>query len=192
MKAGTNSTLALLAFFILVWVCKNLSVTKKPDEIVIDGIHTPRKPCISVMNELYGAGIDSSKVCDCLIPKFYELVKDDSLQLAKFKEVGLHGLEGEKHQKAIPLFENSLRENLLDSSYKLHLTGLYLTGFKRKLRQELDSLDIPNHYNKDSLADCIIDKMNNNITLAEYLTPDYSEVERIMTLFTQCISQSKQ
>ena len=90
MKSGTNYTLLLIISFILLWAWKNLSSKEKPDEIVIDGIHTPRKPCISVVNELFGAGIDSSKVCDCLIPKFYELVKDDTLQLAKFKEVGIH------------------------------------------------------------------------------------------------------
>lgn len=192
MKAGTNYTLLIVIFFILVWVWKNISPKEKLDEIVIDGIHTPRKPCISVMNELYGAGIDSSKVCDCLIPKFYELVKDDTLQLAKFKEVGIHELEGEKNQKVIPIFENCLRDNLLDSSFKLHLTGVFLTGFKTKLLQGLISQNIPNNYNKDVLSNCIIDKMNNNVTLGEYLAADYSKVEKIMTLLNQCINQSKE
>lgn len=191
MKSGTTYTLLLVIFFILIWLWKNLSPGEKPDEIVIDGIHTPRKPCISAVNELFGAGIDSSKVCDCLIPEFYELVKDDSFQLAKFKEVGIHVLEGEKNQKTIPIFDHCLSENVLDSSQNLHLTGVYLTGFKSKLAEGLNLLNMPGNYNKDSLSNCIIDKMNNHITLAEYLAPDYSKVEKIRAVFTQCFTQSK-
>ena len=78
-----------------------------------------------------------------------------------------------------------------DSNYKLRLAGVYLTGFKSKLLQGFNSHDISDDYNKDSLSNCIIDKMNNNITLAECLAPDYSKVEKIMTVFNQCITQSK-
>jgi hypothetical protein len=191
MKAGTGYTLILIIFFILLGLWKNLSKKEKPDEIVIDGIHIPRKPCINVINELYGAGIDSSKFCDCLIPKFYELIKDDSIKLAKFKDAGIHSLEGEENKKSTILFENCLKAAMLDSNYKLHLTGVYLKGFKEKLKDHIILLSINDNYEIESLSNCISDKMKDNVTLGEYLSEDYSKNEKFMTLFKQCLDQSK-
>jgi hypothetical protein len=41
------------------------------------------------------------------------------------------------------------------------------------------------------LSNCISDKMKDNVTLGEYLSEDYSKNEKFMTLFKQCLDQSK-
>jgi len=191
MKSGTKYTLLLVLFFLLVWAWKSLSFKEKPDEIVIDGIHTPIKPCLSVMNDIFGAGVDSNKACDCVIREFYEFVKYDSLELAKFKEIGFHELEGEKSKGVGLILEKCFRANMLDSNYRLHLTGMYLEGFRKKLHTWLDSQSLQIDYSKDSLVNCITDKVYGNLTVGEFIAPDYSKVDKFMTLFKQCIGQSK-
>lgn len=191
MKASTTYTLILVVFFIGAWLWKSSSVTPKKDEIVLDGIHISRKPCISAMNELLGKGVDSSRLCDCLIPGIYEIVKEDSVQLEKFKETGAFNTGEDFNERFAPLMENCIRGAFIDSNAVFQITGDYATVFKKKLKLQLDSMSDTNQYNTELLADCIIDKLNGNITLAEYLAPDYLENKKIADAIFLCAAKSK-
>jgi hypothetical protein len=58
---------------------------KDPNVIVVAGHRVDKQPCLTGMNELFGRGIDASKMCDCLIPKFYPLIKDDPAKVKSLK-----------------------------------------------------------------------------------------------------------
>jgi hypothetical protein len=191
MKANNKYLILLALFFAGAWFWKQSSLKNPQDEFILDGIHTPKKPCINVLNEMFGKGIDSVKVCDCLIPEFYHFIKNDSDKVIKFREVGLFALDDSSNERFIPLFENCLRSSLLDSNYVLSLSGEYLAGYKNKIRQSLASKKEFKNYDADILANCIMDRMNNHITMGEYLAYDYLEVEKLKQAMLQCMEEAK-
>lgn len=191
MSNGTKFNLLIALSFIGIWTCNYFKPKKVVDEIVVDNIHIPRNPCINVMNELFGKGVDSSKVCDCLIPQFYSLIKTDSTLRERFKQSdGFFKLEGSLQDSAILLFANCVRPNIIDTNYKFQLTPEYSLAFKEKLkkgfalRKEFENIDA------ETFSNCIVDRLNGNITIGEYFSDDYFEVPKIKKIMTECIGQS--
>ena len=186
MKIRFRYDLLLFALFLLVLGLKFFSSKPATEEIIVDGIHTPKKPCVNLINEMYGSAVDSNKMCDCLIPTFYDFVKRNPSQLEKFKQIGLYVLSPDSNAKFIPLFENCLRRNLLDSNHILQFNGIYLQGLKEKLRQALDSVGTLKNYSATLVADCIADKLNGHITVAQYLSPNYFNTDRMKQIIVDC------
>jgi hypothetical protein len=115
----------LLCAFIGLWLCKRLQ--PKKDELILGGVAISRTPCVSVVNDLFGKGVDSSKACDCLLPGYYELVKNDPVELAKFNQTGIHLLSGASNDRLNHLFSTCIGGHIIDSTYTMqsdrHLPG---------------------------------------------------------------------
>ena len=93
MRKFYNAIILLIGAGILIDFLKD-KFYKNPNEIVVVGHHVDKQPCFSGMNELFGKGLDSSKMCDCLLPKFYTLIKNDPAKVQKFEEIGFFKVEG--------------------------------------------------------------------------------------------------
>ena len=87
MKRNHKIIILLIGVAALFGALRNWYFVKTGKEITVDGHQVSLLPCKSVMNELFGRGIDSVNMCKCLIPKFYELIKDDPGKIDRFKEV---------------------------------------------------------------------------------------------------------
>jgi len=183
-------TIFLLGALAFVWALKNMSEKEPVNEIIIDGVPVSKGPCISATNELYGRSVDSLKVCDCMIAKFYELIKDDSLHLQLFKEKGIHQLEGAANDSLILLYRNCALENLIDTTVKLHLSHELRIKFKQKLQEKFDSFTPRKNLNTESLCDCVIDSLNDNITVKEYLADDYLEIDKVKIIVNACAAKT--
>src|SRR5205085_2345161 len=94
MDKITKTLILIIGAGMLLNFLKEKLFNKEKSEIIIAGHHVNKEPCLRAMNELFGRGIDSSRMCDCLIPKFYDLVKDDHSKVEKFQEIGFFKLEG--------------------------------------------------------------------------------------------------
>lgn len=192
MSNNTKINWLLLLTFIGVWTCMQLRPKDKKDEIIIDSIHVPKNPCISAINDLLGKGVDSSKACDCLLPRFYNLIKKDSSLVIKFREYrSLFKLEGVLKDSFNLLFAKCVKENILDSNYVVKLTPEYQLAFKEKLKRGFQFQNGLDKINTDILSDCIVEKLNDNITIGEYFSDDYFEVPKIKKIMLDCIDQSK-
>jgi hypothetical protein len=88
MDKFTKALILLVGVGILFNILRERLFQNKKKEIIVAGHHVDKGPCMYAMNELFGRGIDSSKVCDCLIPGFYQLIKNDSSKIKKFEEMG--------------------------------------------------------------------------------------------------------
>ena len=191
MSNGTKMNLLLLFSFIGIWTCKQLQPKEIVDEVVIENIHIPKKPCIGAVNELFGNGVDSRRTCDCLLPNFYSLIKGDSFLVEKFKEYGsLFKLEGALSDSFAVILANCVKTNILDSSYKFSLTSKNELVFKEKLKKGFEVHKEFKNINADGLADCIVSKLNGNITIGEYFSDDYFEVPRIKEIILGCGAQA--
>lgn len=78
----------LIGVGILFNVLKDKFYKKQSNAIVIAVHHVDKQPCVSGMNELFGNGVDSTKTCDCLLPKFYQRIEEDPEKVKNFEEVG--------------------------------------------------------------------------------------------------------
>jgi hypothetical protein len=191
MSNNTKFNLLIALSFIGFWTCNYFKPKKVVDEIIVDKIHIPRKPCINVVNEMFGKGVDSSKVCDCLIPAFYNFIKKDATLVERFKQSdGFFKLEGSMQDSAILLFANCVRPNIIDTNFKFQLTPEYSLAFKDKLKKGFALRNEFKNIDAETFSNCIVEKLNGNITIGEYFSDDYFEVPKIKNIMTDCIKQS--
>jgi hypothetical protein len=193
MQMSTSKKFNLLFAIIILGsiIYSKLQPQEKIDEIIIDKIHIPRQPCISVVNELLGRGIDSSKFCECIIPQFYNLIKKDSLLVERFKNSGgFFKLEGSMNDSVIALFGECAKTNIVDSNYKFQMLNQYEFAFKEKFKKEFKLHKEFDNIDTDNLSDCIVDKLKGNITVGEYFADDYFEIPKIKRIIVDCLAQS--
>jgi hypothetical protein len=191
MSKNPKINLLILLSFIGIWTCNYFKPKKKVDEIVVDNIHIPRATCINVVNELFGKGVDSSKICDCLIPEFYKLIKKDSELVERFKQsVGFFTLEGSLQDSAILLFANCVRPNIIDTNFKFQLTPEYSLLFKDKLKKGLALRSEFKNIDAETFSNCIVERLNGNITIGEYFSEDYFVIPKLRNIMKECIGQS--
>ena len=194
MQISNRTKFNLLAAlsFIGIWTCNYFKPKKVVDELVINNIHIPRKPCINTLNELLGKGVDSSKVCDCLIPKFYQLIEKDSVLVEEFKQSGgFFKLKGAMQDSLILLFASCVRPNIIDTNFKFRLTPENSLALKDKLKKACQLRTELKNFDAESLSSCFIEKLNGNITIGEYFSEDYFEVPKIKKIAAECIRQSE-
>jgi hypothetical protein len=188
---GTKYNLLIVLSFIGIWTCNYFKPKKVIDELVIDNIHIPRQPCINALNELLGKGVDSSKVCDCLIPKFYKLIEKDSVLVEQFKQsVGFFKLEDSMQDSAILLFANCVRPNIIDTNFKFRLTPGNSLVLKDKLKKACQLRNELKNVDAETLSNCLVEKLYEDITIGEYFSEDYFEVPKIKKIVVECIGQS--
>ncbi len=191
MKTSNKTTLAIILSLVSFWICKRIQPKEIKNEIVVGEIHIEKEPCTNAVHELLGKGIDSSKVCDCLIPSFYNLIKNDSSLVQKLRDSNsFFKLEGTMNDSFALRFEKCVKENILDSDYKMKFTPQFALVFKSKLKQELNLQKNIYNVNIDSACNCIVDKLNGNITISEYFSGDYSDIPRIKQLIINCTAIS--
>jgi len=191
LTSNEKINFALLFLFVAIFTCKQLQPKEKVDELVIDGIHMRRQPCKEAMDEMFGRGVDTSKVCDCLFSNFYSFVKNDSALLQRFLvEQMVFTPEGHWREDYLLLYAACIRSNIVDSNYVLHLKPDMKAKFTGKFSKDFKAQGIPHGYNPDSLAACLVDKLDGGITIGEYFADDYSKLPRMQEMLLKCLADS--
>lgn len=158
---------------------------KNPNEIVVAGHHVDKQLCMSGMNEFFGRGVDSSKMCDCLIPNFYLLIKDDPEKVRKFAEMGFFKTEGETRAKAMLLFRDCVLESIADTSYKWDIMK-FKEPFLQLLKDSIKIMPGWEKINIDRLGNCLLENLDGKITIKEYFSEDYTKVDRLKEIILKC------
>ncbi|MES1249105.1 MAG: hypothetical protein ABUL46_00400 [Chitinophaga rupis] len=188
MTSNTWKFYYVMALFLVVaWLCNKIHPASKRDEVVLGGSPISREPCLSVVGDLFGKAVDSNKACDCLLPGYYELVKNDTEELSKFNYSGIHMLPGARNEQVNALFARCIGKHIIDSAYKMHLTPPYATRFRQLLADRIRTDTLYQGLDADSVAQCLVDRFNDHITVAEYLGLTTWTDSTVKVVFTPCI-----
>ena len=175
--------LGLLFLFGFVWIAKNLDSRKKQKETE----NSVREACIYATNELFGKSIDSIAVCDCTTPAFYNLIKSDPENLETSYNIDFEAFDQIKSERYQALYQLCLVENIIDTNAKLVFSPKVKEQFKLKLRDTIISnFGKITDQNLDNLFDCLIGKIENKITVKQFLTSDFSENDSLLHLMRNC------
>lgn len=137
--------------------------------IMVDGVAISRTPCLSEINALFEGRVDSNKACDCLLPAYYELFKNNPAELKRFNQGDMTGLSPTTKNSLHLIFTHCIAPCVLDTTFKMHLSGSSLESFKVQLAGKLRSKSKFNGIDADSLAASITDRLNGNISILQYI-----------------------
>ena len=180
--------IAFLFLFGFILISKNLA--KKNSEV--DVVESSKKSCISATNEVFGGTVDSVKTCDCLIPGFYNLIKSDSAELEKFKETGIRELSKSNQAKFSLLYKNCILGNIIDTNGTINMNSAIKKQFKNKLKDSiLSRFGYLIEAKFDTICNCIVEKLNNHITVKEYLTDKYTKEDKMYRIILDCVNSNK-
>lgn len=130
---NTKFLYGLVIFLAAAWLCNKINPAEKRNEAMLGGTAISRPPCLGVVNDLFGKAVDSNKVCDCLLPAYYELVKNDPEELTKFDYIGIHPLPGTRNEQINQLFTECIGKHIVDSTYTIHFTERFTSRFRELL-----------------------------------------------------------
>lgn len=187
MKKFDKAIIWMFGFFMVIGIIKECFFDKKADEIIVDGHHISKGPCIYAMNELFGKGIDSVKMCNCLIPEFYEMIKQDSSKIKKFEELGFFPLEGAANDSLINLFADCARKNILDSTYKVHTGQFAQNAIISKYKNKFELIPEFKGLASDSLFKCVMNELDEKLTIKEFFAKDSTGQKKIEDAILKCL-----
>jgi hypothetical protein len=187
LKKYDKAIILMIGFFALMGTIKNWYFKDIDNEIIVDGHHVSLIPCQSAVNDIFGKSIDSTKMCSCLIPKFYQLIKDDSFKLKKFEETGFFTLEGKANDSLAVLFKECASNNIADSNYKLKLTPFYKAALTKRFRDQFETDAVLHGIDYESYLKCVFDSLDGKITIKEFLADDYLHVDKIRPVIYKCV-----
>jgi len=189
---NTKRNLVFVAAALFIWLCKYYTDTKNgtTNNITIDGIVISKTPAIEVINDICGNAVDADKTSDCLLPAYYELIKDDTAEVRRFKEIGFHVLSGDKQDSSLYVFRNCILENIIDTNGKINFTAEMKAKMMTMIKQKMATMNLLANQEIESLCNCMVDSLN-NLTVRDYFSDDYLKNERIQVLFNRCKQQAK-
>lgn len=187
MKKFDRVIIWMFGFFMLLGIIKKYLFDKKKDEIIIEGRHVSKAPCLYAINELFGRGLDSVKMCDCIIPAFYEMIKHDSSKMEKFEKLGFFQLEGPANDSLIHFFADCARKSILDSELKVNTSQFAQSIIIDKYKKQFDSVFQFKDVESDSLIRCVLNELDGKLTIKEFFANDTSGNEKIKSALIKCI-----
>jgi len=187
MKKFDKIIILLIGAVALLGGLRNWYFAKTGKEITIDGHQVSLLPCKNGMNEIFGRGVDSVGMCKCLLPKFYQLIKDDPDKIEHFKEVGFFKLEGKSNDSAILIVRDCVLSNLLDTNYKIKISQYFKASIVDRFKGQLDSTIKLNDLQFRNFMKCVFENMDGRITIKEYFADDYSKNDKIKKIYSNCL-----
>lgn len=136
---------------------------------MVNGVAISRMPCLSDIDTLFEGRVDSDKVCDCMLPAYYEMFKSNPDEFTRLNQGDMNGLSPETKDSLYTLFTNCVAPYVLDTTFRMHLSEGSLANFKAHLAQKLRSKSKVNGINADSLASCITNRLNGKITILQFI-----------------------
>ena len=88
------------------------------------------------------------------------------------------------------MFADCIKKNILDSNHIFYFSPETESMFKEKFRKEFATQNWSKEINTDLISNCIVEKLNGNITISEYLAEDYYEVPKIKRIISECLEKS--
>ena len=188
MRKADKVILLAIGIGILINLAKEKFLGTHKNEIIIAGHHVNKAPCLGAVNELLGNAVDSVKVCDCALPKYYELIRNNPEKVKEFEDAGFLGLQGEKDSSMI-IFRDCIVANIIDTTYKMNLRK-YRQVLVKQFNDSITRSPYLNMINADTFSNCIISRLDRNVTIKEYFSKSYYDTDSLNEILNGCIKQS--
>jgi hypothetical protein len=169
LKKGNKLYPGIVAGLLVFIIFRLFDREPKKDVIMVDGVAISRTSCLNEINTLFEGRVDSNKACDCMLPVYYEMFKNNPAELTRLNQGDMSALSAATKDSLYSLFTHCVGPYVLDTTFKMHLTGSNLASFKTKLAGKLRSKSKFNGIDADSLASSIVDRLNGHITILEYI-----------------------
>src|ERR1700761_3611556 len=169
LKKGNIFYPGIAAGLLVFLIFRLIHREPKKDVIMVDGVAISRTPCLSEINALFEGRVDSNKACDCMLPAYYEMFRNNPAELTRLNQGNMTGLSAATKDSLYSLFTHCVSPYVLDTTFKMHLGGSSLASFKSHLAGKLRAKSTFNGIDVDSLAASIIDRLNGNITILQYI-----------------------
>ncbi|MBX3241711.1 MAG: hypothetical protein KIT80_12055 [Chitinophagaceae bacterium] len=159
---------------------------------VDDGIEIPISACVEANTKILGNAVDPVPFCKCLIPKFYQDLKNDSEKLKSLKEGSWYDLGVDKQEVVAKYFQSCITQTgTNDSAAKFTITPRMATGMKNKMKQELAGSDIEKTNDIDKYCDCIINSFQTDFTIKEIMLDNFNETKKYQKTVEKCLNSTK-
>ena len=182
---------------IIIFTCICLSAcgqkNKSGDTITVDkGVEIPIAACVEANGKILGNSVDPVAFCKCLIPKFYQDLKNDPEKLKLLKEGNLYDLAKDKQETVAKYFQSCMIQTATnDSTAKFTITPRMAVGMKSKMKQELIGSDIEKTNDVDKYCDCMINSLQTDFTIKEIMQDNFNETEKYQKTLEKCLKSTK-
>jgi hypothetical protein len=184
--------------YILLFTCIYLSAHGQKEQrsdsiIVVDiGVEIPITGCVESYGKILGNAVDPVAFCKCLIPKFYQYLKNDPEKLKILKKGNLGDLAKDKQEIIAGFLKNCIEQNATsDSTAKLTITPRIARLMKTKMKQELIGSDIEKTNDLDKYCDCIINSMQTDFTIKEIMQDNFNETKKYLKVSEKCLRSTR-
>ena len=177
---------------ILMFLCLYLPACEQMENegetvTVANGVKIPIKACVDVNTKVLGKSVDPVAFCKCLIPKFYEDVKNDPEKLKLLKEGNWYNLSKDKQELVSKYFEGCVSETATnDTTAKFTITPRMYIKMKEKMKQEFTGTEIKKTNDVDRFCDCLLNSMQTDFTIKEVLQDNFKETEKYNRVVDSC------
>lgn len=182
---------------ILLFTCICLSAcgqnTKSGDTVTVDkGVDIPLAACVEANSKILGNSVDPVAFCKCLVPKFYQDLKNDPEKLKLLKEGNWYDLAKDKQEIVAKYFQSCMTQTATnDSTAKFTITPRMAAGMKSKMKQELIGSDIEKTNDVDKYCDCMINSLQTDFTIKEIMQDNFNETEKYQKTLEKCLKLTK-
>ena len=181
---------------LFIFICFLLSACGQRnvgDTITVDkDVEIPIKACVEVNTKILGNSVDPVAFCKCLLPKFYEDLKNDPEKLKLLKEGNWYDLSKDKQELVIKYYQECISQTATnDSTAKLTITPRMAEGMKKKMKQDLIGSDIEKTNDVDKYCDCMINSLQTDFTAKEIMQTNFNETEKYQKVLDKCLKTTK-
>lgn len=183
------------ALFVLVCLCLSACGQNhnSGDTISVDkDVEIPIKACVEENTKILGKSVNAVAFCKCLLPKFYEDLKNDPEKLKLLKAGDWSNLSKEKQELVIKYYQGCVSETATnDSTTKLTITPRMAAGIKKQMKQGLVGSGIEKTNDIDKYCDCMINSLQTDFTATEVLQTNFNETEKYQKAVANCLKVTK-
>jgi hypothetical protein len=156
------------------------------------GVDIPIAACVEANRKILGNSVDPVAFCKCLIPKFYQDLKNNPEKLKLLKEGNWYDLAKDKQEIVAKYFQSCMSQTATnDSTAKFTITPRMAAGMKSKMKQELIGSDIEKTNDVDKYCDCMINSLQTDFTIKEIMQENFNETEKYQKTLEKCLKSTK-
>lgn len=182
---------------LFICVCLYLSACGQnrttEDTVMVDtNVEIPIKACVEANKKILGNSVNPIAFCKCLLPKFYEDLKNDPEKLKLLKAGDWSTLSKEKQEMVIKYYQGCISQTATnDTTAKLTITPRMAEGIKKQMKQGLVGTDIEKTNDIDKYCDCMINSLQTDFTATEVMQTNFNETEKYQKAVAKCLNATK-
>lgn len=181
--------------FIFTCICLLACGQKNSNDVTVTvdkGVEIPIAGCVEANSKILGNSVDPVAFCKCLIPKFYQDLKNDPEKLKLLKKGNWYDLAKDKQEVVAEYFQSCMSQTATnDSTAKFTITPRMAVGMKSKMKQELIGSEIENTNNVDKYCDCMINSLQTDFTIKEIMQENFNGTEKYQKALEKCLTSTK-